>query len=350
MNRILIGAAVLFLFIISGLLAWFGDISSATSPNVGGAGGRPASMERYIESEEPLRFTTGLESLPSSLRGTEVDGEFEIDANGHLKITNGIRRTFDYFLTAVGEESVDTVVARIRAYIRNKLKDPAASEAEHILEGYISYKNGLKALQDQQKALRPELSMRESAVNLDMVRNQIEQVKILRAQYLSSEVIQAFFGDDDAYDRYTMERLQVLGNSDLSAAQRAGQLKSLEQQLPISIRESMLTINRYQNLKDMTSECKRRNCSPGELRQIRDNLVGAEAADRLERLDQEDVAWEQRMNSWYKRRDDIEKNQNIGDQDKKYQLEQERKLLFSDSERIRVEALEHIHDELPRLP
>lgn len=42
--------------------------------------------------------------LPTSFRGTSVDGSFSVDASGNLLITRDIRNLFDYFLSAVGEE------------------------------------------------------------------------------------------------------------------------------------------------------------------------------------------------------------------------------------------------------
>lgn len=41
--------------------------------------------------------------LPTSFRGTSVDGSFSVDASGNLLITRDIRNLFDYFLSAVGE-------------------------------------------------------------------------------------------------------------------------------------------------------------------------------------------------------------------------------------------------------
>lgn len=346
MKKAIVAVAVVALVAIAGVLVWLGRDSAGAGSDAaaamaqagaGSSGGGAAAL--------PTHFTTGLEALPASLRGTEVDGEFEVDASGHLKITNGIRHVFDYFLSTVGEEPVDTIIARIRAYIHSKLKEPAAGEAEHILDGYIAYKRGLQNLQSQQQAMQQAAqSGGQASIDIDAVRHQMEQVQALRTQYLSPEVIQAFFGDEDAYDRYTVARLQVIQNKSLSAAQRAQHLAALEQQLPASIQDSMKTINQYQNLQSLTTDCQQRHCAPAELRQIRENLVGSDAADRLENLDKDNAVWDQRMNSWYSQRDAILKTPSLSDQDRQSQLAQARNGLFNDSERVRVEALERIRD------
>ena len=48
-------------------------------------------------------------SLPKSLQGTQVDGEIIIDENKQLVVTAGLRRLFDYFLSAQGEEPLSQI-------------------------------------------------------------------------------------------------------------------------------------------------------------------------------------------------------------------------------------------------
>jgi lipase chaperone LimK len=333
-----IGIAVAVLA-VAGLSYWLLASESSPVAVLASASGTTSSGMSAAPGahEAPASFVTGTESLPNSLQGTEVDGELEVDANGHLKITNGVRHVFDYFLSAIGEEPLDTILARIRAYIRHKLPGMAAGEAEQLLDNYIAYKRGLENVQQAQPA---------AGGNIDIaaVRQQMQQVQALRTQYFSQEVITAFFGDEDAYDRYTLARLDVIQNKNLSATQRAQQLAALQQQLPTSIQESMQTVNQYQNLEALTADWKKRGGSPAELRQIRESLVGADAADRLETLDKDRAGWDQRMNSWYSERDAIINNTNLSEQDRQSQLNELRKSRFNDTERMRVESLERMHD------
>lgn len=338
MKKGMVIAVVAGLLAVTGTLYWlFPDDDAAAAAQAAAQAGGSSAGAATTSTVDPKSFVTGTESLPNSLQGTEVDGELEVDASGHLKITNGIRHVFDYFLSAMGEEPLETILARIRAYIRHKLPAMAAGEAEKLLDNYIAYKRGLESVQQAQPASNGN-------IDIDGVRRQMQQVQALRTQYFSQEVITAFFGDEDAYDRYTLSRLDVIQNKNLSAAQRAAQLAALEQQLPTSIQESMKTINQYQNLETLTADWKKRGGSPAELRQIRENLVGPEATDRLESLDKERAGWDQRMNAWYGERDAIILNKNLSEQDRQSQLDALRKSRFNDTERLRVESLERMHD------
>jgi len=341
MKKYLVYAIVAVLLVVAGAMLWLsrdtsGAAAEAASASAGSGGGTAGSATPI----SPSQFKTGLEALPKSLSGTEVDGEFEVDANGHLKITRGVRNVFDYFLSTVGEEPIETILARIHAYIHFKLKDPAAGEADHILDGYIAYKKGLATIQPSAPP-PPD----QKTIDIDAIRRQMDQVAALRTQYLAPDVIQAFFGDEDAYDRYTLARIQLMQNKNLSDAARASQLAALEQQLPASIQENMKTVNQFQNLQALTDDCKKRNCTPAELRQVRENLVGPEATDRLENLDKENAAWDQRMNSWLSQRATILGNQSLSDSDRQQQLADARNSVFSQQEQVRVLALEHIHDD-----
>lgn len=336
-KKLVLGLAAVIALLLAGIFFFAGGPADSADTQAGQAGALSADGQPLTQGPSPDSFVTGLEQLPNSLQGTEVDGELEVDAGGHLKITNGVRRVFDYFLSTIGEESLDTIVARIKAYIRHKLPAMAAGEAEALLDKYIAYKRGL----DNVRQAQPRS---DGSIDVNAVRQQMQQVQALRSQYFSAEVITAFFGDEDAYDRYTLDRLDVMQNKGLSPAQRAQQLAALEAQLPVSIQESMKTVNQYQNLESLTADWKKRGGSAAELRQIRENLVGAEAADRLETLDKDRAAWDQRMSAWYGERAAILGNTSLSETDRKQQLAELRNSRFSPDERLRVESLERMHD------
>lgn len=281
-------------------------------------------------------FITGLEHLPHSLDDTEVDGTLEADANGHLKITNGVRHVFDYFLATLGEESLDTIVARLHAYFRSRLPPQAAAEAERLLADYLAYKKELVAIDT------PTTS--EGRIDVDAMRARLDQVQALRGKFLSAAASDAFYADDDAFDRYALDRQVVLQQPGLTPVQQAQRLAALEDGLPPSLQASMKALNQYQNLEQLTGDWQQRAASPAELRQIRETLVGAEAADRLESLDAERTAWDTRMSAWFAERANVLDSTGLDAADREQQLDRLRAARFSQEEIARVQALEHLHD------
>ena len=299
----------------------------------------PQEVASAIEkSKTDTRFKTGRESMPKSLMDTEVDGALEVDKNGNLIISQSIRQTFDYFLSAIGEEDLTTIVARIRAYIRHKLANypQAAQQAEQILDGYLSYRDSLGRL--------PQIQG-DPAKNMAAIRQQKEQIASLRTQFLSREVIQAFFGDEDAYDRYTMARIEVMQDKNLSAAEKAKRTAELLNTLPPQLKESVQTLNKYQELTTFTEDWKARGGKPEELRAIREQVVGVEATERLEALDKERAEWDTRINSYLQTRDGILKNPALSDAQRQQQLNDIKNKQFNEQERVRVGAFETMHDQ-----
>ncbi len=288
------------------------------------------------KSKTDTRFKTGVENMPKSLRDTEVDGALEVDAAGNLIISRSIRQTFDYFLSAIGEEDLTTIIARIRAHIRSKLPAKAAAQAEKILDSYLAYREALGHV-----AQAPG----EPGQNMAAIRQQKEQVQALRSQYLSREVSDAFFGDEDAYDRYTMARIEVMQDKTLSATEKAKRTAALLNDLPPQLKESVETLNKYQELTTFTDDWKTRGGKPEELRAIREQIVGPEATERLEALDQERAVWDGRMNDYLAQREAILKNQSLSEQDRQKQVNDIKQKNFNEQERIRVDALETIHDQ-----
>ena len=339
MKKYALYGLVALLLTLAAVMLWF---SKDTTPDTTAAdtSNRPASSVggRPLKAVAAMKFDTGLEHLPPSLRDTDAP-TFLIDENGHLVINRGLRNVYDYFLSAISDEPVEILVARIRAYIEHVLKGkPAAAEAEHILDGYIAYKKALIGVQVPAPTDKTKL-------DIPAIRAEMDQVAALRTQFLSPEVIQAFFGDDDAYDRFTMARIELSQNKNLSAADRARQIDAMEEQLPDSIKQGLKTAKQFQSLQALQDDCKQRHCSDDELHQQRQALVGPAAEARLEALDQQNAAWDARINSWLSQRSTILANKAISDSDRQQQVTDQRNALFTTQEQIQVKMAEEAHDE-----
>lgn len=333
MKRVLVSVVVVFLLGLAGLLFWL----ARDTPVAGAEAAVPAQPQTLAEAKaaasSETRYKTGLEQLPGSLRDTEVDGSLETDAAGNLKITVGIRQVFDYFLSASGEEPLSQIIARIRAYIRSKLPAGAAAQAEQILDSYLAYRDALGTL--------PQAS----ASDLNALREQVEAVKAVRQRFLSAEVVAAFFGDEDAYDRYTLDRMAVMQNASLSPQEKAKRTAAMLEQLPPALKDNVKVVTQYQTLSSLTEDWQKRGGSPAELRSIREQVVGPEAANRLEALDQERGAWDGRMQAYLSQRDAVLRNPALAPADREGAVAELRKQQFSDTEQVRVGALERIHDQ-----
>ncbi|MFP5421228.1 MAG: lipase secretion chaperone [Gammaproteobacteria bacterium] len=272
-----------------------------------------------------------LKNLPASFGGTTVDGVFRLDANGNLLISEDIRRIFDYFLAAAGEEPLRTSVERLRAYIAAELPANAREQALVLLNQYLDYKRELVVLERD----LPQMA------NLDALRQREAAVQALRARIFDSETQQAFFAREEAYNQFTLQRLAILQNSQLDDAGKAAAVDHLRNSLPAEMQDTVLP--QLQNeLRQQTTRLQAAGAKPEQIRQLRQQLVGAEATQRLEVLDQQRQTWKKRIAQYSTEKAAIENNPGMSASDKRAAIAQLAAENFDEREQLRLEAAEQL--------
>lgn len=314
------------------------DVATYAGRDAGGAA-VPGTVAAALQAPYTgPAFVTGLENLPASLRGTEVDGELQVDAAGNLVMAVGVRNLFDYFLSTLGEEPLPTVVARIRAYLRSNLPATAAAQGEKALEDYLAYREAMSQLPASG-------AVAVDKVDTAALRAQHEQARALRTRYLDPAQAAAFYGEEDAYDDYALARVDVLRDPALTPTEKAARTTALVDALPPSLQESVRAVSLYANLDQLTTDWQRRGGSVAELRSIREAAVGPAAADRLEALDGEQAAWTRRVDSYLQARDAIIAAPGLADADREQQIAGLRtRQGFTREEQLRLVAYEKMHD------
>lgn len=284
-------------------------------------------------------FKTGVENLPQSLQGTQVPEGLAEDAAGNLVITQGLKDVFDYFLSAVVDEPLETVHARMMAYIKAHLGSKAAQRALAILDQYGAYKMDSPSLAKSYSGDRP-----------DQVQARLAAIQNLRRSSLGPEVAQAFFGEEESWVQYTLSKADVLQNNALSPQQKSTRIAELRKQLSPNLQASIATSEMLQSLDEAHADWKKRGGTPEELRAAREAIVGKDGAARLETLDSENAAWDARMNAHLAQRAQILSDPAIAPEMKPQRVEALRKQNFTHDEQMRVTALEGLHDETAGAP
>lgn len=263
--------------------------------------------------------------MPDSLRGTEVDGQLQVDADGNLLITDQLRNLFDYYLSANGEETTEQTQARVRQQLTDQLDEPARGQALAIFDQYLGYLQAITKLEQDFPVLD----------NLDALWAREEAVQRLRASLFDPEVHQAFFAGEEVYNRFTLERLAINRNPDLDADQRAAEIEALRENLPAEMQE-LLVPQLHQELRRETLALQEQEANPAEIRDLRLNLVGPEATTRLEALDQQRAVWQQRVGDFNRERDNILQQSGVAEQDKQAAVDALLQERFAPNEQLRI--------------
>ena len=336
MNRKLLFAAPL---VVGGSIALTLYLNSATdlptpanappAPTTASQPAAPLDSNTQVARASPKDITPY--ALPPSFDGTTVDGQFRVDSAGNLLISEDIRRIFDYFLSALGEDSLQHSVKRLQAYISSQLAMPAREQALALLEQYLQYKQQLVQLEKD----LPQMA------NLDAMRQREQAVQALRASLFSAEAHQVFFGNEEAYNQFTLQRLAIRHDQSLSDAEKATALDQLRNNLPESMQE-LIVPQLQTELRQQTAALQAQGASPQQIQQLRLQLVGAEATARLEALDQRRQQWAQRLNDYRREKALIEANTGLSTSDKAAAIDNLASERFDDQERLRLAAAEEL--------
>ena len=280
-------------------------------------------------------FKTGLENLPRSLQDTDVDGEIIIDENKQLVVTEGLRRLFDYFLSALGEEDEAVIYARVDSYIRSHTPEPAASQAVAIFEKYISYLKAIPEIEKKYGTLQLQATQ-GGTLDLSVVAQQKQDLAALRQQHFDKETILAFFGAQDEYDDYSMEMVKINQNQQLSDSQKEAAKQDYISRMPDNSTKANLTQQANLNeLMTRTEQMQAKGVTAEELYNMRRELIGAPAAARLAQVDQADANFDQRFKQYQAQKQQLLK-QNANQGQAQAQINQIEQQLFNEAERKRL--------------
>ena len=207
----------------------------------------PATTPDVETTEDAIRAP-----LPRSLKGTTPAGVFAANSDGTLRLDEGVRDRFDYYLSALGEDSIGNVKARIKADAF-ALPKKARTRVADLLSRYLQ----LRDSGHESDATLPE---------------RLTRVQQLRREILGAEAAAAFFAHDEAVDAVFAQ----IGDGQRTAT-------DLEASLPDDVRDarekSALPLTMFEREQTMGA------ARSVDVALIREQAFGAEARARLEALD-----------------------------------------------------------------
>ncbi|MEF9958086.1 MAG: lipase secretion chaperone [Acinetobacter sp.] len=275
-----------------------------------------------------------------SQQDTQINCQIRVDDSNHLMVNEQTKDCFEYFITQYGEKSIDQIKTDFLTYLKASYKEPVLSQLSDLWSRYVDYRSKLGDLQS------PTADKDSTQYYQQIVNN----TQSLRKKFFSDYEIQGLFGTQDIYDQYTLDRMDIMNDKNLSATEKAEKLKQLFNQLPEDWKENLQQISQLEDLRKLTSEIKARGGSTEELRQMRTNLVGAEATQRLETLDVQRSDWKSKVNQYLAERDTI-MNSSMNDIAKQNAVSQLKSQQFNNQQdQIRLQTFEKVHDEGGKLP
>ena len=270
----------------------------------------------------------------SSLKGTSIDGLYPVDEHGNLLLSAAIKHRFEYFLSTMGEFSLEEVQKMIRDDIELNLEEPARSQALQLFDDYLGYKYALSELEQSLQAPQ-EYEMND----IQRMRLQLQQLRDKRREYFNQDAVDAFFGFDELYDDFMLNRLEIQSSSQLTAQEKAEQIRSLEQNLPEEVRTMRDDTQRASQVFEVTNDMREQGATDEEIFQHNSQAFGQEAAQRLQQLDRQRKVFQQQADQFFTQKQTILADDTLTETEQQQQINQALEG-FDENQRRRLKALE----------
>ncbi|ENU30453.1 hypothetical protein F991_01849 [Acinetobacter sp. CIP-A165] len=335
-NKTIILVSVACLFIILALIYWAFKPSVQDQSSQNDLHTQSLMKNNILPNGENESKTGKMPTLAPSLQGTQIDCPIQVDAKGKLILTVGIRSCFDYFFSSLGEKTKPELILDIRQYLSATLPEMAASYASYLLDQYVAYTHSLKNLRT---------STHFKSDEIDKFQNIIDQMAKLQQQFFNEAEIQAFFGNERSLNQFSIDQMRIHANKSLTTQQKAMELAKMIDHLPETMADGVRVSMQFSELQQLTQEIQAKGGSAQELRNMRESLLGPEAADRLEKVDHEEAVWQKQVNHYLSERQRILQS-DVDDANKQKSINQLRNSTFGTKEDLlRAQSYEIMHDQ-----
>lgn len=276
--------------------------------------------------------------LLPGMADTEVDGELKTDSAGNLLLSLGVRDYFDYFLSAADQAGLERAVEALLADAGGRLQEPALGQLIGLLGDYLDYKRASLALLQQPLSAQQQVQPQAQLAALQQAFDSLAQ---LRRTHFSDGAVEALFGAEEAYARYTLDSLALHGRDDLSEQARAAALERLRGQLPAALRASE---ERQSQALAQQAESQRLWREGASEEQVRQSLALAYDPPTVKRLlaeQRRERAWQQRYAAY---RDELAglRGDGLSPADRRQEQQRLRQRLFGAQEQHRVDTYDAI--------
>ena len=284
----------------------------------------PGAGDAHTATAGAAAATAVAQVKPSPAQG--VDNSFfarrrAISADGPADplLVHGLRDTLEALLMEAGDASDPaTLKQRLTALVNQHFPAVLATRALALAERYVDYRVALGSLRAPQDLTDPSA-----------LRDALESRHKVRLQFFDDAEYDALFAREADLDRYTLARLEIERNTQLSPEQRAQALQAADNELSAERRAERSAATEHMAAAAQTAAFNASNADERTRYAARSAQYGPAAAQAMAQLDREEQHWNQRLDQYSQAR--AQQGEGPG-------LQQLRQQLFSPEEQQRIDA------------
>lgn len=289
--------------------------------------GGPAGLGAGDTHQPPvgaIAAATSAQVQPSPAQG--ADNSFfarrraiATDGSADPLLVHGLRDTLEALLMEAGDASDPAVLKqRLAALVNQHFPATLATRALALAERYVDYRVALGSLRAPQDLTDPRA-----------LRDALEARHKVRLQFFDDAEYDALFAREAELDRYTLARLEIERNIQLSPEQRAQALQAADNELSAERRAERSAATEHMAAAAQTAVFNASNADERTRYAARSAQYGPAAAQAMAQLDREEQHWNQRLDQYSQAR--AQQGEGPG-------LQQLRQQLFSPEEQQRIDA------------
>ncbi len=234
-------------------------------------------------------------------------------------LVHGLRDTLEALLMEAGDASDPaTLKQRLAALVNRHFPAALATRALALAERYVDYRVALGSLRAPQDLTDPRA-----------LRDALEARHKVRLQFFDDAEYDALFAREADLDRYTLARLEIERNTQLSPEQRAQALQAADNELSAERRAERSAATKHMTAAAQTAAFNASNADERTRYATRSTQYGPAAAQAMAQLDRDEQHWNQRLDQYSQAR--AQQGEGPG-------LQQLRQQLFSPEEQQRIDA------------
>ena len=289
--------------------------------------GGPAGLGAGDTHQPPggaVAASAGAQVQPSPARGADHSffarrRAITTDGPADPLLAHGLRDTLEALLMEAGDASDPaTLKQRLAALINQHFPAALATRALALAERYVDYRVALGSLRAPQDLTDPRA-----------LRDALEARHKVRLQFFDDAEYDALFAREADLDRYTLARLEIERNTQLSPEQRAQALQAADNELSAERRAERSAATEHMTAAAQTAAFNASNADERTRYAARNAQYGPAAAQAMAQLDREEQHWNQRLDQYSQAR--AQQGEGPG-------LQQLRQQLFSPEEQQRIDA------------
>jgi len=268
----------------------------------------------------------------NSLQGLDISFPLMVNEQDQLVINDALVELIEWYLSSLGEASIDDVIAHIHQAFSQSLPETAQVQAKIFLEQYLSYKQELADVQTYLSEVQ------DGSSRIEQLRLKKAKLADIRAKYFAGYDYEVLFAESDQYDEFLMHHLTIAEDETLTPEEKIARQKENEQRLPESLLAVRQNSTKFSDVSLTVDELRTQGATDGDVYEYRRARLGEEAAQSLAELDTKRNAWQSRVTQFEKNKSEILAS-GLSRDDQRSELDRILARDFSEIEMIRVRAV-----------